>query len=97
MSALPYTEGAYITVEDNCFAFMFTNIGGDKAFVNDMVIYPSSTPTTALGDSRSISGHILDTYKGRIQLRFAGTGANPKVEIVQLFYVGEGALKDSQK
>ena len=87
MSALPYSRSESITVLPNCFAFMFTNIGDTIARVNGMVIFPSTTPATALGDSRVLSGHLLDLYKGNITLAFqAPAGANPLVEIVQLFY-----------
>lgn len=82
-----YTEAKNVTPVKNVFAFMFTNTGDTTAFVNGMVIYPG-TPGSVLGDSRSISGHVLDLYKGNIQLAFdtVAPGTNPKVEIVQLFY-----------
>lgn len=82
-----YTESSLITRVENCFAYMFTNIGDTIAFVNGIVVFPSATPATALGDSRSMSGHLLDLYKGNITLSFqAPVNANPKVEIIQLFY-----------
>jgi len=88
MSVIPYAEATRITVVENCFALMFTNIGDTIAFVNGMIIHPSATPATALGDSRSISGHKLDTYQGNIILSFQQpVGATPLVEVVQLFYV----------
>lgn len=83
-----YNENSYITVAPNCFAFMFTNIGDTTATVKGMVIFPSATPTTALGDSRSISGHKLDVYTGNMDLSFRPPlGAAPAVEVVQLYYV----------
>jgi len=83
-----YTQGTNVLVERSCFAYMFTNIGDVKAFVNGMVINPSATPLTAIGDSRSISAHKLDIFKGNITIQFENptVGVNPKVEIVQLFY-----------
>lgn len=87
ISVQTYSRAGQINVVDNCFAFMFTNIGDTIAFVNEMVIFPSATPATALGDSRSISGHWMDLYKGYMTLKFqAPLGATPLVEIVQLFY-----------
>lgn len=87
MSALVYAEGGSIPILQNCFAYMFTNVGDTTAFVNGMVVFPSATPATALGDSRSVSGHWGDLYKGNIELKFnAPVGAAPAVEIVQLFY-----------
>lgn len=82
-----YTESESVVVVPNCFAFMFTNIGDTIARVNGMVIFPNTNPATGLGDSRSISGHLLDLYKGNITLSLqAPVGAAPAVEIVQLFY-----------
>lgn len=87
MSVLTYNVGGEISKMEGLFAFMFTNIGDDTAHINGMVLFPSATPLTALGDSRTISGHLGDLYKGNIKLTFAGVGIAPGVEIVQLFYV----------
>lgn len=82
-----YAASALIIVQKNCFSFQFTNIGDTIARVNGMVIFPSATPLTALGDSRSISGHQLDLYKGNITLEIDNpAGVIPAIEIVQLFY-----------
>lgn len=86
-STLVYVVGGEIAKMDGLFAFMFTNLGDDTAWVNGKVIFPSATPGTALGDSRTISGHLGDLYKGNITLKFAGVGVAPSVEICQLFYV----------
>lgn len=91
MSTGLYSKAGTIPVQDGCFAFMFTNVGDTTAYVNGMVVYPSSTPTTALGDSRSISAHVTDLYMGNINLRFSGAGTNPQIEIVQLFYITSNA------
>ena len=88
MSVQLYTRSQTVTVQRGAFAFMFNNVGDTTASVNGMVVFPSATPTTALGDSRSISGHLLDIYSGYINLSFATPlGANPVVEIVQLYYI----------
>lgn len=84
-----YSESQQIDVTPGCFAIMFTNLGDVIARLNDMVIFPSATPLTALGDSRSLSGHFLDLYKGNLSLAFQvpTAGVAPLVEVVQLFYV----------
>ncbi len=83
-----YSENTYIPVAHGCFAYMFTNVGDTTATVKGMVIFPSATPATALGDSRSIAAHKLDIYKGTMDLSFrAPIGVAPAVEIVQLYYV----------
>lgn len=89
MDVQTYSESQTISVTNGCFAFMFTNIGDTKASINGMVVFPSSTPTTALGDSRTISGHELDLYTGNINLSFdaVAPGVTPLVEVVQLFYI----------
>lgn len=88
MTVQVYSENTYIPVAHKCFAFMFTNVGDTTATVKGMVIFPSATPTTSLGDSRSISGHKLDIYKGTMDLSFrTPIGTAPAVEVVQLYYV----------
>lgn len=83
-----YSQNTYIPVTKGCFAFMFTNIGDTAATVKGMIVFPSATPATALGDSRSISGHKLDVYTGTMDLSFrAPVLAAPAVEVVQLYYV----------
>lgn len=83
-----YTQSEVVPVVDGCIGFMFTNIGDTVASVNDMRIFPSATPATVLGDSRSVMAHEGDVYKGQLKLSFAfPSGALPQVEIVQLFYI----------
>jgi hypothetical protein len=87
LSVIPYEQSQSIDVVDNCFAIMFTNIGDTVARMNGMVIFPSATPTTSLGDSRTVSGHWLDIFKGNLRLAFdVPGGATPLVEVVQFFY-----------
>lgn len=83
-----YTQSQQIPRVDNCFGFMFTNLGDVRAEVNGMVVFPNAAPN-ALGDSRSLSGHLLDLYRGVINLSFQNptAGVNPQVEIVQFYYV----------
>jgi hypothetical protein len=86
-TATNYSGPTDIILVKNVFAFMFTNIGDTKAFINGIVVFPSATPTTALGDSRSLAGHTMDLFKGVMRLSFVNPGgAAPLVEVVQLFY-----------
>lgn len=88
MTVQVYSENAYITVAKNCFAFMFTNVGDTIATIQGMVIFPSTTPATALGDSRTIAAHELEVYTGDMNLSFrTPVGVAPAVEVVQLYYV----------
>lgn len=75
-----------VPVVENCFAFMFTNLGNTNAFVNGMIVFPSATPAASLGDSRTIGGHLMDLYKGDITVSF-GAGTTPRLELIQLFYI----------
>ncbi len=81
-----YSESKQVTVQRGCFAIMFTNLGDSIASVNGMTIFPSATPATTMGDSRSIGGHKSDIYRGNITLSVTPGGITPLVEIVQLFY-----------
>ena len=74
---------------------MATNIGDTIATVNGMVIFPSPTPATDLGDSRTVMAHageILAANEIVIVFRVP-LGANPDVEIVQLQYITEQEQK----
>lgn len=88
MTVQIYTENTYIPPARKCFAFMFTNVGDTIATIQGMVIFPSATPLTALGDSRTISGHWGNIYTGKMDLSFRlPLGATPAVEVVQLYYI----------
>lgn len=83
-----YNTSQFIDVVENCNGFTFTNIGDTIAEVNGQVIFPSATPLTALGDSRSIGGNEGEIYKGNMRLLFrTPLGAAPLVEIVQKLYI----------
>jgi hypothetical protein len=91
MTVQVYTDNTYAPVAENCFAFMFTNVGDTTAKVKGMVIYPSTTPTTSLGDSRTVCGHKGDIFKGTIDILFEITVVpaivtGRGVELVQLYY-----------
>jgi hypothetical protein len=86
MDVMIYTQSGNIPVTKNCFAFMFTNVGDSIGYINGMVIYPSATPGTSLGDSRTVSGHLLDIYKGTMNLKIAPVLLTPAIEVVQLYY-----------
>lgn len=81
------TASKNLIVQRGCFAIMFTNRGDAIANVNGLVINPSPTPLTVLGDSRSISGHQNNLFYGSAVLTIAPGTAAPLVEIVQLFYM----------
>jgi len=88
MTVQVYDQNTYVPVARNCFAFMFTNVGTTAATINGMVVFPSATPLTALGDSRTIAAHEFDIYTGNINLSFrAPVLAGAGVEIVQLYYL----------
>jgi len=88
MTVQVYSTNMYIPVVRKCFAFMFTNVGDTPATVKGMIIFPSATPLTALGDSRTIAAHKLDVYTGTMDLSFRPPiGVQQAVEIVQLYYV----------
>lgn len=83
-----YTNSQSIPIAKGCFAYMFTNVGDTIGFIDGMIVHPSATPATALGDSRTISGHTNDLYTGLLNLAFqAPVGVSPAIEVVQLYYI----------
>lgn len=84
-----YYQSGRITVERWCNGITITNLGDAPASVNGMILYPSATPGTALGDSRSIGGNEGEIFKGNLNLSFdlSGGAVSPQVEIIQKFYV----------
>ncbi len=84
-----YATSGPIPVVRGCFAYMFTNLGTTDCRVNGMLVHPSATPATSLGDSRTIAAHKDDLFYGNINVAFAA-GAGSLIEIVQLYYILEG-------
>lgn len=83
-----YNSSQVVPLVDNCIGYMFTNLGDTIATVNEMIVFPSATPATALGDSRTIMAHKGDIFKGQLKLSIRQPiNAAPLVEIVQLSYV----------
>lgn len=86
-SVQQFSQSQDVSVERNCYAYSATNLGDTTVLVNGMRLFPSTTPATVTGDSISVSGHKDDIYKGKMKVVFLlPLGANPLVEIVQLFY-----------
>lgn len=89
ISVQVYNAPQQITVQPKCKAIMLTNVGDTIARVNGMVLFPSATPATDAGDSRTIGGDENEIFMGLV-LRLAFDipgGAAPALEVVQLFYV----------
>jgi hypothetical protein len=86
ISVLTYARGQSIIVNKKCNGYQFTNLGGAPCSVNGMIVFPSTTPGTVLGDSRSVGGNEGEIYVGNIEIKFLA-GPNPLIEIVQKFYV----------
>jgi hypothetical protein len=87
ITVAPYTSSQDVPVVERCNGYTVTNVGDTIAEVNGMVIFPSATPATDLGDSRSVGGNVGEIYRGNIRLLFRQPlGANPAVEIIQKFY-----------
>jgi len=82
-----FTRSTPVATQKNCFAVQFTNLGDTIARVNGMIIFPSASPASAVGDSRAITAHKDDLYVGSITISFDNpAGVAPLVEIVQLCY-----------
>lgn len=82
-----YQVSGSVSVQKNCNSMTYTNIGDEAVTINDIILFPSATPATILGDSVSIGGNEGEVYKGNIRVKFAGGGAAPNVQIIQKFYL----------
>jgi len=88
-----YVKSQYIPVAKNCNGFTVTNIGDTALTINDIILFPSATPATVLGDSVSIGGNEGEIYTGNLKLSFlVPVGAAPNVQIIQKYY-----LEDQKK
>ena len=87
-----YTLSQQYDVQPLCNSILITNIGGDPLEVNQKLLLPGvagqlSITSNVLGDSCALGGNEGEVYNRRtIQIKFAGTGANPLVEVTQKFY-----------
>lgn len=91
MSVNDYASSQHIVIEDGCFAVMVIQNGDTFFRTNGIPQFPSTTPATALGDVLSFAAHLLDVYRGRLEISFAlPLGAAPRATVVQLFYTDAG-------
>jgi hypothetical protein len=87
-----YTGSKAIIVQEGAFAFTFSNVGDTMARINGILLFPSTTPLLTRGDSITIGAHVLDVYKGNINLSFDvapslyPVGVAPHIQVIQLFY-----------
>lgn len=85
---LNFTESGFRQVEEFCFAYSATNIGDTIVVVNGHKLFPSSAPATIVGDTVSIGSPMGEVFKGNLKIVFDALtmGADPNVEITQLYY-----------
>ena len=87
-----YATSGQKETEKLCNSILITNIGGDPVFVNNKLLLPGvsgqlSTTSGILGDSFSLGGNEGEVYAKRtIVVAFAGTAANPLIEVTQKYY-----------
>lgn len=83
-----YTEQTEVEVTPLCNAVTVRNIGDEVIFFNGIALQPP--PGVGLsGESVAYEGNYGEVYKGRIQISFAGGGANPNAEVTQKFYIND--------
>lgn len=74
--------------ERYCNGFTVTNIGDTPLKINDAILFPSATPATVQGDSKSFGGNEGEIYIGKLSLSFLQPVlANPLCEIIQKYYI----------
>jgi hypothetical protein len=81
-----YTRQQDIEVNDRCNGWTARNIGDDTVTINGIALLPRIAPGLS-GESVSVGGNETEIYTGRLQVSFAGVGANPLVEVTQKFFV----------
>lgn len=84
-----FTRSAFIDVVERCNAISITNVGDTAARVDQILLFPSATPATVLGDSASIGGNQNEVLsRQQLQLIFvAPVGAAPAIQVIQKFYI----------
>lgn len=87
-----YNLSQQYDVMRNCNSLLVTNIGGDPVTVDGKLLLPGtvgalSITSNVIGDSWAIGGNENEVYNKRtIVVKFAGTGANPLIEVTQKFF-----------
>lgn len=88
VSVANYSTSQRVNVMKGCNGFTAVNLGDTTVFINDIPLFPSLTPATAIGDFVSIGGNEGEEYKGNIKISFrVPLNAAPQVQIIQKFYV----------
>lgn len=83
-----YTVSGEIPVQRGCNSIEVTNIGDTAVQINGIILFPSTTPATVLGNSISLGGNLGETYQGKLSLMFVqAIGALPQVQVIQKFYI----------
>lgn len=86
MTCLTYSNSRQIILEPTCFGWMVTNIGDAIISVKGKRLYPSATPATSAGDGFAVGGHVLDLYRGTLEIAVTPGTAAPLYEVTQVFY-----------
>jgi len=87
-----YTLSKQYEVQQNCNSMLIANIGGDPVTVDGKLLLPGvvgqlSITSNIIGDSFAIGGNENEVYNKRtVVVSFAGTGANPLLEITQKYF-----------
>jgi hypothetical protein len=83
-----YSKSIQVPVVRGCNGYTATNIGDTTVQINGKTLFPSATPASILGDSITLGGNLGELYKGDLSIQFVSpANANPKVEIIQKFYI----------
>lgn len=86
-----YTTTQDVEVVKGCNAIIITNLGDTIVKVDEITLFPNASPSTAAGDTVTFGGHEGDLWnKKKIRVRFNNPlGANPLIEIDQIYYPNE--------
>lgn len=92
--AQSYTFNQRVARVDNCNGWVARNMGDDPVRVNGHLLYPGTVGTSA-GESYTEGGNLGEIFMGYLEIQFEGTGADPRVDIAQKFYILDD-IKSSQ-
>lgn len=83
-----YTQSGNPKRVRNCNSFTARNLGDTPVLINDIILFPSSTPATAAGDSATFGGNDDEIFVGKISIAFVQpVGVNPRIEITQKYFI----------
>lgn len=84
ISAQEYNSNCEVAIDPHTNAWAAQNLGDSIVWVNNIPLLPGSSGSP--GMNVSVGGNEMEEYDGRMPVRFAPGGTNPRVVIVFKVY-----------